>query len=630
MEEKINHTKEFSGSSLIRGEPDASSFPNGGIRSTSQARGYTTWEPSSPPFVRINTNGATLYIPSCFCSWTGAALDVKTPLLRSLKSLSVNSARLLRLLGDERVHSVSSTVGAEQEFFLIDRAFFTARPDLIYSGRTIIGANPPRGQEMADHYYAKIPPRVLACIQEVETELWRLGVPSKARHNEMAPSQYEMSPIFETANLAADHNMIHMDVLKDVAHRHGLSCLLHEKPFAGINGSGKHNNWSMVTDYGLNLLEPSKHVRENYIFHVFLACVLRAVDVHGDLLRASVSTPGNDFRLGSHEAPPAIMSVYLGSDITELVDYLLASNERKSFEEQASPTLLNLGYADVPPFERDKTDRNRTSPFAFTGNKFEFRAPGSSQNVGHTTTIINAIVSESIERFTERMEAVMDAERLNPKAASRKVVVEFLEKHKRIIYNGNCYSKDWKYESQKRGLPFICDTVSGLEQYKSIKNIKLFEDLGIFTPDEMIARCNIYFEHYCQTLNVEANCAINLSSVYVLPAAFSYQHRIANSILKAKDALQSVEELDLSLQEIFLSSFSKKVNKLIAATNELSDLIKSVKGKKSKNLVDDAVWYRDCITVKISEVRQVCDAIEEIVDEDLWSLPKYADILFLK
>lgn len=538
--------------------------------------------------------------------------------------------RLLRLLGDDKVKKVTSTVGAEQEFFVIDRAFFTARPDLIYSGRTIIGSSPPKGQEIADHYYAKIPPRVLAFIQEVETELWRLGVPSKARHNEVAPSQYEMSPIFEKANLASDHNMIHMDVLKDVAHRHGLTCLLHEKPFDGINGSGKHNNWSIVTDYGLNLLEPSKHPRDNVIFHVFLACVLRAVDVHGDLLRASVSTPGNDFRLGSNEAPPPIMSVYLGSDMTELVDYLLASGKSLPFEEQTLPTLLNLGCADVAPFERDKTDRNRTSPFAFTGNKFEFRAPGSSQSVGHTTTIINAIVSDSISHFADRMETIMQDEGVTSKVASRKVVLELLEKHKRIIFNGNCYSKEWLSESTKRGLPHVKDTVTGLEQFKSPKNIKLFEEMGILRPDETLARCNIYFEHYCRTINVEANCATNLASVYVLPAAFTYQRRIAESISQAKNALIGGGELDLSSQEKFLSDFSMKINSLIDSNKGLSELIKKVTGKKSKNLIQDARWYRDFVTAKIQEVREVCDAIEKIVDDDLWILPKYADILYLK
>lgn len=610
---------------MIRGEPDASSFPSGGIRSASQARGYTTWDPSSPPFILSGKNGATLYIPCCFCSWTGAALDVKTPLLRSIKSLSENSVRLLRLLGDEKVKNVYSSLGSEQEFFLIDRAFYTARPDIIYSGRTIIGAKPPKGQNVADHYYARIPPRVLACIQEAEAELWKLGIPSKGRHNEVAPSQYEMTPIFEHANLASDHNMIMMDVLRDVAEKHGLTCLLHEKPFDGINGSGKHNNWSISTDYGLNLLEPSKQLKENLVFHVFLSCVLRAVDLHADLLRAFVAIPGNDFRLGEHEAPPSIISVYLGSDITELVNYLLHAGTMS--EENQQTSVLNLGYTDIPPFVRDKTDRNRTSPFAFTGNKFEFRAVGSSQSVGHTCTVINTIVSDSIQVFSDRLEELMGKENLNPKVAARKVVFEFLQRHQRIIFNGNSYSTKWHEEALRRNLPNYSDTVSALERLKDDKNIEVFNRLGVLSPDELLARANIHIEHYCRTVNVEAKCALNLSTVYVLPAAMKYQKRFAFSLNTTKKVLNN--EIRFTAQERFLKRLSTTINALIDTNDDLSSKLENIENTET-TLIETARKYRDIIRPLIQQLRFYCDSLEEMIDDDLWLLPKYADILYLK
>lgn len=496
---------------------------------------------------------------------------------------------------------------------------------MIYTGRTVIGAKPPKGQDVADHYYAKIPPRVLAFIQEAEVELWKLGIPSKGRHNEVAPSQYEMTPIFENANIASDHNMIMMDVLRDVAGKHGLTCLLHEKPFDGINGSGKHNNWSISTDYGLNLLEPSKQLKENLVFHVFLSCVLRAINLHSDVLRAFVATPGNDFRLGELEAPPSIMSVYLGSDITELVNYLLHVGTLSDDYEQTS--VLNLGYTDIPPFERDKTDRNRTSPFAFTGNKFEFRAVGSSQSVGHTCTAINTIVSDSIQVFADRLEYLMSKEKLSPKVAARRIVYEFLQESQRVIYNGNSYSEEWHEEAKRRNLPNYPDAVSALEQYKAEKNIEMFNRLGVLSPDELLARVSIHIEHYCRTINVEAKCALNLSTVYVLPSAMKYQKRFAKSLNETKKVLNN--EIRFTVQERFLKRLSTTINQLIESSDELSEKLKEIENNRDP-LIDLAKHYRDVIIPLIKRIRTHCDTLEEMIDDDLWLLPKYADILYLK
>lgn len=627
---------EFSGSELIRGEPDASSFPNGGIRSTYEARGYTTWDPNSPAFLVEDTNGKTLLIPTCFCSWTGEALDVKTPLLRSTESLSREAVRLLKILGDQKVRSVHSTLGAEQEFFVIDRGFYLARPDLLFAGRTVIGAKPPKGQEMEDHYFATMPPRIIAYLQEVEQQLWRMGIPTKTRHNEVAPGQHEMAPIFEDSNLAADHNMVMMEVLKEVATRHGLVCLLHEKPFASINGSGKHNNWSIATDYGLNLLEPTKNPRDNIVFQVFLAAVLRAVDLHADLLRASIATPGNDFRLGAGEAPPAIISAYLGSEIDELVRELIAYDDKVDTSAAGGrgagdrPTLnkmvseLNIG-GTVAPFKRDRTDRNRTSPFAFTGNKFEFRAVGSSQNVGSTITILNTIAADSIRAIgTEIEKAVSEGLEL-PKAIKR-VVSSTLRAHERIIFNGNGYSQEWVEEAERRGLPNLRETVVALAPFESEKNIKLFESLRVLTASEIKSRKNIYYEHYCNTINIEAQCSLNLANAHVIPAGVAYQTQLANSIKAVKEITPNAS---LDGQYRRLADVSSHLEAVLAASKNLSEKL-AERHKHHETPEIHATFFRDVIKPCLGEVRVHSDKLEHLVPDELWTLPKYSDMLFLK
>ncbi|XP_004347075.2 glutamine synthetase catalytic region [Capsaspora owczarzaki ATCC 30864] len=627
---------EFSGGELIRGEPDASSFPNGGIRSTYEARGYTTWDPNSPAFLVKNTNGLTLLIPTCFCSWTGEALDVKTPLLRSSESLSREAVRLLKIIGDHKVRSVHTTLGAEQEFFVIDRGFFLARPDLLFSGRSVIGAKPPKGQEMEDHYFATMPPRVMAYIQEVEQELWLMGIPTKTRHNEVAPGQHEMAPIFEDSNLAADHNMIMMEVLRDVATRHNLTCLLHEKPFAYVNGSGKHNNWSMATDYGVNLLEPSKSPRDNMPFHVFLAAVIRAVDAHADILRASIATPGNDFRLGANEAPPAIMSIYLGSEIDELVRELIAYDDKSEPSAAGGrgadgrPSLskmvseLNIG-GTVAPFKRDRTDRNRTSPFAFTGNKFEFRAVGSSQNVGATVTILNTIVADAIRSIATEIEKTA-AEGIELPKAIRRVVRDNLRKHERIIFNGNGYSQEWVVEAEKRGLPNLRETVAALSQFESEKSIRLFESLRVFSASEIKSRKNVYFEHYCNTINIEAQCALNLINAHVIPSGVNYQTQLATSIKSVKELNPAAK---LEEQTRRLGDVTLHVEGALLASKNLSEKL-AERHKHHESPEQHAIFFRDVIKPCITEARVHSDKLEHLVPDEVWTLPKYSDMLFLK
>ena len=628
LHDALGPPQEFTGDQLVRGEPDASSFPNGGTRSTSRARGYTTWDPTSPAFIRHGPNGSTLYIPTCFCSWTGDALDVKTPLLRSAAALSNEAVRLLRLLGDEDTKFVHTTLGAEQEFFVVDRSFYSARPDLLFAGRTLFGAKPPKGQELEDHYFATIPARVFAFIQEVESELWKVGVPTRARHNEVAPGQHEMAPVFEFSNMASDHNMVQMELLREIAQRHGLACLLHEKPFANVNGSGKHNNWSMCTDKGVNLLDPSATPRANQFFQCFLSCILHAVDTHADLLRASIATPGNDWRLGMAEAPPAIMSVYLGADILELVNWLQSLDPTKttqSIQEESAEFLLHLGKAAVAPFRRDRTDRNRTSPFAFTGNKFEFRAVGSSQNVGHVVTVINAIVADSIRSFSAELEQALKTAP-STEAAILMVNQKWLSQHKRIIFEGDGYSDEWVKEAARRGLPNLTETVCALEGFDSQKNIDLFQKLGVLNPQETHARYNIYLEHYVNTINVEANVVVSMVNSIIVPTAMKYSEQVANSIISVEKVLGTNES---SPQRSILKNVHALLNQLIVANQELSATLEA-RPKSFGHHKDEAEWVRDHIKPKMNAIRATVDQIEGLIEDRLWTLPKYSDLLFIK
>jgi glutamine synthetase len=609
---------EFSGKALIKGEPDASSFPSGGLRATFEARGYTAWDPTSPAFIRQTASGATLCIPTAFCAWTGEALDEKTPLLRSAEALDRAAVRLLRLLGDERVSYVYPTLGCEQEYFLIDRDFYLLRPDLVATGRTLFGAKPPKGQELEDHYFGSIAPRVLSYMQEVEHELWKLGVPVKTRHNEVAPSQYELAPIFERSTVAVDHNMLTMEVLKQVALKHGFQCLLHEKPYAGINGSGKHNNWSMSTDTGENLLEPGKSPEENMRFIVVLAAVLRAVDLHADLLRATIAHAGNDHRLGANEAPPAILSVYLGEQLTEVVQSLISGTGRGS---QKRGDTMRLGVNVLPSLPRDATDRNRTSPFAFTGNKFEFRAVGSSQATGRPNAILNTIVADSLDHIANEIERRKDKGR---EAAVQEVVVEVFKQHERIIFNGNGYSTEWHEEAARRGLPNFRNAVDGITNFASKKNVALFEKFAVLSAKEAESRMNIMFEGYCKAIAIEGQSALSIARTMILPAAQRTQRDVADSVAATK-ALG----VDVKAQEQRLRELATRIDAFIGAIDELArefDHAEAHTGAPKEH----AATYRDKVVPAMVRLREGADRLEVMTDDAYWPLPKYREILFLQ
>ncbi len=611
---------EFSGKALIKGEPDASSFPSGGLRATFEARGYTAWDPTSPAFIRQTRNGATLSIPTAFCSWTGEALDKKTPLLRSCEAISRAAVRMLRLLGDERAQYVFTTVGAEQEYFLVDRGFYLLRPDLIATGRTLFGARPPKGQELEDHYFGSISPRVLAYMQDMERELWKLGVPVKTRHNEVAPSQYELAPVFERTTIAADHNMLTMEVMKQVALRHGFQCLLHEKPFAGINGSGKHNNWSMATDTGDNLLEPGSTPEDNMRFIVFLTAVLRAVDKHADLLRVSVAHAGNDHRLGANEAPPAIISVYLGEQLNNVVESLVAGTGKQGGDK--APRTMRLGVVALPSLPRDATDRNRTSPFAFTGNKFEFRAVGSSQSVALPNIILNTVVADSIHVLCDEIErAGVDKGR---EAAVQQVVQATLKQHKRVIFDGNGYSAEWHAEAERRGLPNLRNAVDAIARMGTKDNVALFERQKVLSAKETESRLHIMYEAYCKAIAIEAQSALNLASASVLPAALRHQEQVAKSVAAARDA--GVK--DLGRQDQHLRVLSARVESLLHGIDELQRVFEHAE-KHAGALAEHAAQYRDGVVPAVQRVREAVDALEVMVDDELWPLPKYRELLFV-
>ncbi|MAG58250.1 MAG: glutamine synthetase type III [Planctomycetes bacterium] len=610
---------EFSGSELIKGEPDASSFPSGGIRQTFEARGYTAWDPTSPAFIREGRNGAaTLCIPTAFCSWTGEALDSKTPLLRSNEALSKASIRMLRLLGDERVESVWATLGSEQEYFLIDRNFFVNRPDLVATGRTLLGARPPKGQELDDHYFGTISPRVLDFMEDSEHELWKLGVPIKTRHNEVAPSQFEVAHIYERSTVATDHNMLTMDVLRNAAARHGFVCLLHEKPFAGVNGSGKHNNWSLATDSGDNLLDPGDTPADNARFLVFLSAVIRAVDKHADLLRISIASAGNDHRLGANEAPPAIISIYLGVELDAVCQGLIAGVS----SERYARTKMQLGVTSLPPLPRDTTDRNRTSPFAFTGNKFEFRAVGSSQSVAMPNIFLNTMVAESLNDIADEIEK---ADAPSREDAVQKVLQETLRAHYRVVFNGNNYADEWYQEAEKRGLPNHRTTPEALAYYLSDKNVNLFESLGVYSQKELEARRNVAYENYSTAIAIEAQSCLGLAQTAVLPAALKQQEQTARSLAAARAADGS---LDLGPQEGALKALSTGINALIKASQRLQKAVDAAEDGEH-DVVAHSEFVRDKVFAAMAETREACDALETMIGDETWPLPKYREMLFI-
>lgn len=611
---------EFSGKELIKGEPDASSFPSGGIRATFEARGYTGWDPTSPAYIRETPNGATLVIPTVFVSWTGEALDKKTPLLRSMEALSAQALRILRLFGNEDAVKVFTTVGPEQEYFLIDKNFLFARPDLLNCGRTLFGAKPPKGQELEDQYFGTIPERVIACMAECETEMFKLGIPVKTRHNEVAPSQYEIAPIFEDSNLATDHNQLTMDVMRRTAEKYGLVCLLHEKPFAGINGSGKHNNWSMATDGGENLLEPGQTPHDNAQFLVFCVAVIRAVAKYPELLRVSVASAGNDHRLGANEAPPAIISIFLGSQLQDIMEQL----EKGKPEKTLPGGFMEVGASVLPKLPRDAGDRNRTSPFAFTGNKFEFRAVGSSFSIGGPNTVLNTIVAESLDFIATALEKAVGTDKSLPKLnkAIQDLLPGILKESKKVIFNGDGYSEEWHKEAERRGLPNLKNTVDALPVIVRRDSLELFAKYKVFSERELTARYNIFAEKYVKEVTIEAATMVNMAKTMILPASLRYQAEVAAAVNATKAA-----GIDAGAQIDHLKELTTTLSKFQAATAALEHALHH---KHSGDPYADAKSTRDNVLPKMVELRTLGDTLETMVADDLWPLPTYREMLFIK
>ncbi|MDD5190978.1 MAG: glutamine synthetase III, partial [Dehalococcoidales bacterium] len=600
---------EFSGKELIKGEPDASSFPSGGLRATFEARGYTVWDYTSPAFVK----DGSLYIPTAFASYTGEALDKKTPLLRSMDALNRQAIRVLRLLGNKTAKRVVTTVGPEQEYFIIDKKLFDQREDLILTGRTLFGAKPPKGQEMEDHYFGHLNDRIAAFMADLDTELWKLGVSAKTKHNEVAPAQHELAPIFTTTNIATDHNQLTMETMKKVALRHGLVCLLHEKPFAGINGSGKHNNWSMATSDGQNLLDPGKAPHENKQFLLFLSAIIQAVDDYADLLRVSAASPGNDHRLGANEAPPAIISIYLGDQLTDVLNQIEAGGATRS---KVSGTM-HLGTKSLPSWFKDTADRNRTSPFAFTGNKFEFRMVGSMQSIAGANFVLNTIVAESLCQFADRLEKAKNVQK-----EIDAIILEVIKQHKRVIFNGNNYSEDWVKEAKKRGLPNISSTVDAIGAMYEEKNLALMSRHGVLSRVEMESRGEINYEIYIKTVNIEALTMIEMSKRLIQPAVISYKTDLAasiSSILAIGGNVEVEKGLFGSISEA-AGSFAAKLAKLEKVTESAAGLHGNTKAQ--------AVAYRDQVFKAMGELRKDADALEALLDAGYWPMPTYAELLF--
>ena len=603
----------FSGKELIKGEPDASSFPSGGLRATFEARGYTAWDCTSPAFVRQDAGGATLCIPTAFCSYTGEALDQKTPLLRSMEAINKEALRLLRLFGNTTSKKVTPSVGAEQEYFLVDAEKFEQRKDLIYTGRTLFGAMPPKGQELDDHYFGTIRQRIASFMRDVNIQLWKVGVTAKTQHNEVAPAQHELAPIYSEANIAVDQNQLTMQTLKRVACQHGMKCLLHEKPFAGVNGSGKHNNWSITTDDGINLLEPGKTPHENTQFLLVLACILKAVNVHADLLRESAADPGNDHRLGANEAPPAIISIFLGEQLEDVVDQLISTGEAT---HSLNGGKLDTGVSTLPELSKDATDRNRTSPFAFTGNKFEFRMVGSRDSIANPNIVLNTIVAEAFADACDILEKADDFD-----LAVHDLIKEYLTDNQRIIFNGNVYSDEWVAEAERRGLPNIKSMVEAIPAITTDKSIKLFERFSVFTKAELESRAEIQYEAYAKAINIEARTMIDMASKQFLPAFIKYTKTLADTVLAVKEA-----GVDAAVQTEAL----KEVSALMAETKAALDVLVKVTDEAAAKEEGEvqANFYHSDVVPAMEALRAPVDKLEMIVDKEAWPMPSYGDLIF--
>ena len=606
---------EFSGKELIKGEPDASSFPSGGLRSTFEARGYTAWDCTSPAFLREDAIGVTLCIPTAFCSYKGEALDQKTPLLRSMQAIDGQALRILRLFGNTTAKRVCPSVGAEQEYFLVDRAHYLQRKDLIYAGCTLFGAMPPKGQELEDHYFGAIRERVGSYMKEINEELWKLGVTAKTQHNEVAPAQHELAPIYDQVNLAVDHNQMVMETLKKVAGRHGMTCLLHEKPFAGVNGSGKHNNWSLTSDDGVNLLNPGETPHENIQFLLVLACILKAVNTHADLMRESASDVGNDQRLGANEAPPAIISVFLGEQLEDVIDQLCSTGEATHSKKGST---LRTGVATLPDLAMDATDRNRTSPFAFTGNKFEFRMVGSSDSIAPSNVVLNTIVAESFKEAADELEKAEDFD-----TAVHDLIKKLLKENRRVVFNGNGYAQAWVDEAEKRGLPNFHSMVDAIPSLTTPKAVKLFGEFGVFTQAELESRAEVKYEAYSKAINIEAKTMIDMASKQIIPAVIRYTTQLAGSLAAVTTACP---DADTSVQAELLIESSELLSDMKVALEgliEINDRACALEEGEAQ-----AHAYKDEVVPAMAALRKPADRLEMIVDKELWPFPSYGDLIF--
>ena len=604
---------DFSGKELVKGEPDASSFPSGGLRATFEARGYTAWDPTSPAFIKDKT----LYIPTAFCSYSGEALDKKTPLLRSMDELNKEAVRILHILGNKEVRHINTTVGPEQEYFLVDKDLYKKRKDLIFCGRTLLGASAPKGQEMEDHYFGALKPRVAAYMHDLDEELWKLGIPAKTKHNEVAPAQHELAPVFDTTNVAVDHNQLTMEIMKKVADKHNMVCLLHEKPFEGINGSGKHNNWSMSTDTGVNLLDPGKTPAENTQFLVFLVAVIKAVDDYADLLRVSVASAGNDHRLGANEAPPAIVSIFLGDELTDV----LKSIENDTFFSNKHAVQMDIGAKVLPHFIKDTTDRNRTSPFAFTGNKFEFRMLGSAASVANPNIVLNTAVAEVLAEFSAALKDVPEEEM---ESAVHALLKKTIEEHKRIIFNGNGYTDEWVEEAEKRGLYNLKTTPDALPHFIAEKNIELFTKHGIFTKEELFSRYEIWLENYYKTINIESNTLAEMIQKQVIPSVYTYVEKLADTAAAKKSVVADVS----------VASEVALISKLSTLADTMATDLETLKADTAKALAssDDVLAcskaYQETVLEDMEALRKSADEAEALIPDELLPYPTYDELLF--
>ncbi|MBO4782133.1 MAG: glutamine synthetase III [Lachnospiraceae bacterium] len=606
---------EFSGKELIKGEPDASSFPSGGLRATFEARGYTAWDCTSPAFLREDASGVTLCIPTAFCSYTGEALDKKTPLLRSMEAINKQAVRMLHLFGKKEVKRVDVCVGAEQEYFLIDREKYLKRDDLVYTGRTLFGARPPKGQEMDDHYFGTIKERVSSFMHELNEELWKLGIYAKTQHNEAAPAQHELAPIFSTVNIETDHNQLVMECMKKIAARHGLTCLLHEKPFAGVNGSGKHNNWSLVTDTGENLMKPGKKPHENMQFLLFLAAVIKATDEHAELIRLAASCPGNDYRLGGAEAPPTIVSIFIGEQLEDILAQLIANGKATSSKERE---LLRIGVSTMPYIKKDVNDRNRTSTFAFTGNKFELRMVGSSMSIADANTVLNTIVAESLSQMADELEKADNFD-----DAVLKLICRTINEHKRVIFDGNGYSKEWVEEAERRGLPNKISFVDAIEALNYGDTVRVFEKHGVLSKAELQARAEINYEFYSKTTNIEANTMIEMASRKFIPAAIKYAGTVADAINSISTAL---DESEADNEREMLGECLELIGDARRSLKRLSDNVNTA--ARITNEEEKAHYFRDYVVKAMQALRESIDALELQVDAELWPVPTYGELIF--